>query len=155
MQDTQMLVFCCCFVLRIMNILQDMETILSRVVPDSWNDKSKNNSDITSTAKARNILVGSDITIPILDGILNMGQWQGIWLCEHSNNPTERNVVVCVIVFVFGYIFYFFFIFSQINDHNRHKSWHIKHNIYLGYNQWTDEGKINGILMVFVFFPPF
>ncbi|WRX30540.1 UPF0047 protein YjbQ-like - like 1 [Theobroma cacao] len=32
--------------------------------------------------------------IPITDGRLNMGTWQGIWLCEHRDAPTARKVVV-------------------------------------------------------------
>uniref|UniRef100_A0A0E0CGZ6 Secondary thiamine-phosphate synthase enzyme n=1 Tax=Oryza meridionalis TaxID=40149 RepID=A0A0E0CGZ6_9ORYZ len=32
--------------------------------------------------------------IPITDGHLNMGTWQGIWLCEHRDNASSRKIVV-------------------------------------------------------------
>jgi secondary thiamine-phosphate synthase enzyme len=39
-------------------------------------------------------LLGSSIQIPITKGHLNLGTWQGIYLCEHRNNDTGRNLVL-------------------------------------------------------------
>jgi len=33
-------------------------------------------------------LTGCDVTIPITDGRLNLGQWQGLWLCEHKDRAS-------------------------------------------------------------------
>ena len=47
--------------------------------------------------RTKNMIIGSELTIPIKNGQLNMGTWQGIWLCEHSNNDKDgRTVVVTV-----------------------------------------------------------
>jgi thiamine phosphate synthase YjbQ (UPF0047 family) len=39
-------------------------------------------------------LLGSSLTIPVTKGDLNIGTWQGIYLCEHRNNGGSRKVVV-------------------------------------------------------------
>lgn len=39
-------------------------------------------------------LLGSSILIPIVDGKLALGTWQGIYLCEHRNNGGPRSVVI-------------------------------------------------------------
>merc|ERR1712228_205459 len=100
----------------------EMETIFNRIVPDSLNKnknkKTKNNEqkendknanddnhDFNSNGKpnndsivprAKSILIGNDITIPISNGKLKMGTWQGIWLCEHSNNASSRKLIVTI-----------------------------------------------------------
>ena len=35
-------------------------------------------------AHAKSILIGISITVPVTDGKLNLGTWQGVYLCEHS-----------------------------------------------------------------------
>lgn len=39
-------------------------------------------------------LMGASVQIPITNGKLNLGLWQGIYLCEHRDEATERNLVV-------------------------------------------------------------
>lgn len=39
-------------------------------------------------------LLGSSLSIPITKGRLNLGTWQGIYLCEHRNHGGSRNVVL-------------------------------------------------------------
>ena len=41
-------------------------------------------------------LVGVSHTIPITDGKLNMGTWQGVWLCEHRNSASSRKIVLTI-----------------------------------------------------------
>ena len=36
------------------------------------------------------------IIIPITDGKLNLGTWQGIYLCEHRNIPTKRTIIATI-----------------------------------------------------------
>jgi thiamine phosphate synthase YjbQ (UPF0047 family) len=43
---------------------------------------------------------GSSLSIPITDGKLNLGTWQGIYLNEHRNIPTKRDIVLTVIKMV-------------------------------------------------------
>ncbi|KAG6406158.1 hypothetical protein SASPL_133757 [Salvia splendens] len=47
-------------------------------------------------AHIKSSMFGCSLTceIPISDGKLNMGAWQGIWLCEHRDAATPRRVVV-------------------------------------------------------------
>lgn len=39
-------------------------------------------------------MLGSSVTIPITDGRLNLGTWQGIYLCEHRDYGGSRSVVI-------------------------------------------------------------
>lgn len=39
-------------------------------------------------------LMGASVQIPITNGKLNLGIWQGIYLCEHRNNASGRNLVI-------------------------------------------------------------
>ncbi|KAI4321707.1 hypothetical protein MLD38_035056 [Melastoma candidum] len=45
-------------------------------------------------AHIKSSMFGCCLTIPITNGKLNMGQWQGIWLCEHRDIATPRSIVV-------------------------------------------------------------
>lgn len=47
-------------------------------------------------AHAKSTLVGSSVTIPITNGRLNLGIWQGIYLCEFRNRAGGRNLVATV-----------------------------------------------------------
>ena len=40
--------------------------------------------------------IGASLTIPITDGRLNLGTWQGIYLCEHRNHAGSRTLVATV-----------------------------------------------------------
>jgi len=45
-------------------------------------------------AHLKNVIIGSSLTVPISVGRLNLGVWQGIYLCEHRNFADNRNVVI-------------------------------------------------------------
>ncbi|MET1255323.1 secondary thiamine-phosphate synthase enzyme YjbQ [Aliikangiella maris] len=45
-------------------------------------------------AHIKNSLLGSSLSIPITQGRLNLGIWQGIYLCEHRNNGGERRLIL-------------------------------------------------------------
>jgi len=45
-------------------------------------------------AHIKAVLLGSSVSAPILNGRLNMGTWQGIYLCEHRNHGGRRRLVV-------------------------------------------------------------
>lgn len=42
-------------------------------------------------------LMGASVQIPITNGKLNLGIWQGVYLCEHRNNASGRSIVITVI----------------------------------------------------------
>lgn len=72
-------------------LLSDFETALSDLVPDSgWqHDDIDDNAD----AHVRSLLVGPDVTIPVVDGSLALGQWQAVLLVE-CDGPRRRTVRV-------------------------------------------------------------
>ena len=47
-------------------------------------------------AYAKSTLSGVSLTIPITDGRLNMGTWQGIYFCEYGNFGGSRRLVVTI-----------------------------------------------------------
>lgn len=47
---------------------------------------------IFQPAHVKACFLGSSLTIPITDGKLNLGTWQGIWLCEHRDQAGSRKV---------------------------------------------------------------
>jgi secondary thiamine-phosphate synthase enzyme len=47
-------------------------------------------------AHAKSSLVGASLTIPITDGRLNLGTWQGIYLCEFRNEGGQRKVIATI-----------------------------------------------------------
>ncbi|KAJ9541968.1 hypothetical protein OSB04_028474 [Centaurea solstitialis] len=78
------------------DVRADTETFLNRVVPEGrsapWKHTLEGPDDMPAHIKSS--MFGCALTIPITDGQLNMGTWQGIWLCEHRDAPTARKVVV-------------------------------------------------------------
>ncbi|MBT3945726.1 MAG: YjbQ family protein, partial [Candidatus Marinimicrobia bacterium] len=41
-------------------------------------------------------ILGSSVSIPITNGKLNLGTWQGIYLCEHRNHGSARKLVATI-----------------------------------------------------------
>ncbi|XP_021745509.1 uncharacterized protein LOC110711437 [Chenopodium quinoa] len=78
------------------DVRKDTETFLNKVVPEGssapWRHTLEGPDDMPAHIKSS--MFGCALTIPITNGKLNMGTWQGIWLCEHRDYPTPRKVVV-------------------------------------------------------------
>jgi secondary thiamine-phosphate synthase enzyme len=47
-------------------------------------------------AHLKSSILGSSLNIPITSGQLNMGIWQGIYLCEHRDHASGRQLVVTI-----------------------------------------------------------
>jgi secondary thiamine-phosphate synthase enzyme len=47
-------------------------------------------------AHIKAVLLGNSVTVPIRDGRLNMGTWQGVYLCEHRDHGGRRRLVVTI-----------------------------------------------------------
>ena len=76
----------------------DMETIFNRLVPENrpeYEHTLEGADDMPAHAKST--LSGVSITIPITDGRLNLGTWQGIYFCEYRNYGGSRELVVTII----------------------------------------------------------
>jgi secondary thiamine-phosphate synthase enzyme len=44
-------------------------------------------------AHIKSVLLGCELTLPVRDGALALGTWQGIYLCEHRDHPASRSLV--------------------------------------------------------------
>jgi secondary thiamine-phosphate synthase enzyme len=79
-------------------VRQDLETILSRLAPDgdpAYVHDDEGPDDMA--AHARSVLTTNALQIPVAEGRLALGTWQGIYLWEHRLAPHTRSVMVTVI----------------------------------------------------------
>lgn len=75
----------------------DYETIFNKLVPENDPDyvhTTEGPDDMPAHVKSS--LVGSSITVPLMNGKPNFGTWQGIFLCEFRNNAGGRKLVLSV-----------------------------------------------------------
>lgn len=73
----------------------DLEAHFNQLVPENaphYTHTYEGPDDMPGHIKA--VLIGSSLTIPITDGRLNLGTWQGIYLCEHRNRARGRRLIV-------------------------------------------------------------
>lgn len=76
-------------------VRRDFETYFNKAVPEQQPDflhDTEGPDDMPAHLKAS--LLGSSVTVPITAGKLNLGTWQGIYLCEHRNEGRHRDIVV-------------------------------------------------------------
>ena len=79
-------------------VRKDFETHFNVMVPDSSNyflHTLEGSDDMTSHIKSS--LLGSSVNVPIQNGQMLLGTWQGIYLCEHRNRAGARHLVVTLI----------------------------------------------------------
>ncbi len=79
------------------DVRHDLETLLSRLAPDgdpAYVHDTEGPDDMA--AHARSILTSNSLTIPIAEGRLMLGTWQGLYLYEHRHAGHARSVVVTV-----------------------------------------------------------
>ena len=78
------------------HVRADMETFMTRVVPEGpsapWQHTDEGYDDMPAHVKAA--MFGSSLTLPIRNGRLALGTWQGVWLAEHRNEPTSRSLII-------------------------------------------------------------
>ena len=77
------------------DVRHDIERSLRHLIPDGWSgfDHTLEGED-DMPAHMKNILIGSSLTLPITDGRLALGTWQGIYLLEHREHGGSREIVV-------------------------------------------------------------
>ncbi|WP_174871006.1 secondary thiamine-phosphate synthase enzyme YjbQ [Pectobacterium polaris] len=76
-------------------VRQDFESFFNRLVPENepyYRHTYEGSDDMPAHLKGS--LLGNSLTIPITNGRLNIGTWQGIYLCEHRNHGGSRSLVV-------------------------------------------------------------
>lgn len=76
----------------------DLETFMERLVPerDTWYRHVLEGAD-DATSHIRAMLTDTSLSIPIDDGDLSVGTWQGIYLFEHRARPHQRRVLMRVL----------------------------------------------------------
>lgn len=77
------------------DVRSDMKNYFNEIVPEnkSYFEHTSEGSD-DMPAHIKTSLLGNSLTIPITNGRLNLGTWQGIYLCEHRNYGGSRKVCV-------------------------------------------------------------
>ncbi|WP_117885270.1 secondary thiamine-phosphate synthase enzyme YjbQ [Aureibaculum luteum] len=76
-------------------VRQDFESHFNKTVPENapfYMHTYEGSDDMPAHIKAS--LLGASVQIPITDGELNLGIWQGIYLCEHRNHSNSRSIVI-------------------------------------------------------------
>ena len=76
-------------------VRQDFESFFSRAVPENepyYLHDDEGSDDMPAHLKAS--ILGSSVTLPIKNGRLSVGTWQGIYLCEHRNHGGARRLVL-------------------------------------------------------------
>ncbi len=79
------------------DVRRDMEQIMNRLVRENepyYQHTLEGSDDMPAHAKCS--LIGPDLTIPITQGRLNLGTWQGIYLCEFRDYGGARKVVATI-----------------------------------------------------------
>ncbi len=79
------------------DVRSDMEKIMNHIVRESepYYDHVLEGAD-DMPAHAKSSLFGVSLSIPITDGRLNLGTWQGIYLCEFRNYSGPRRIVATI-----------------------------------------------------------
>ena len=80
------------------DVRHDLKEIFDRMVPETapyYLHIDEGPDDMPSHAKS--VIVGSSLTLPITGGHLNLGTWQGIYLCEFRDYGGPRKIVATII----------------------------------------------------------
>lgn len=77
------------------DVRRDMERHFNQMVPEnaSYYEHTLEGSD-DMPAHIKSSLLGPSLTIPVTSGKLNLGTWQGIYLCEHRDSGGPRRIVI-------------------------------------------------------------
>jgi secondary thiamine-phosphate synthase enzyme len=78
-------------------VRRDFESWFNQAVPEEapyWTHTLEGPDDMPAHVKAA--LLGPSLTLPVSDGRLALGTWQGIYLCEHRDHGGPRSLVVTV-----------------------------------------------------------
>jgi secondary thiamine-phosphate synthase enzyme len=79
------------------SVRRDMERHFNELAPENapyYTHDEEGPDDMPAHIKSS--LLGSSLTIPVTDGSLNLGTWQGIYLCEHRDRGGSRTVIATI-----------------------------------------------------------
>ena len=72
----------------------DMESLINTIVPEEFPYVHTMEGPDDMPAHMKASLMGASVTVPVQDGQLALGTWQGIYLCEHRNHGGRRRLVL-------------------------------------------------------------
>jgi len=79
-------------------VLEDFERYFSETVPEQWSRyRHKVEGPDDMPAHIRSALTATSLNIPVVDGVLALGTWQGIFLYEHRAKHHTRSIVLHLI----------------------------------------------------------
>lgn len=78
------------------DVRDDMDDVFNNLVKENMPYRHYREGTDDMPAHAKCTLTGNSLTIPITDGQLNLGQWQGIYLCEFRHRGGPREVVATI-----------------------------------------------------------
>ncbi len=80
------------------DVRDDMEQIFNRLIREreSWYTHTLEGWD-DMPAHAKSTMIGVSLSVPVTRGQLNLGTWQGIYLCEFRNHGGPRRIVATII----------------------------------------------------------
>lgn len=79
------------------SVRTDFETVFNKMVPENSGDyvhTAEGPDDMPGQIKS--VLVGQSVTVPVTNGRLNLGTWQGIYLCEFRYHGGRRKLVLTI-----------------------------------------------------------
>ena len=74
----------------------DFETAMNHAVPETLSYVHTLEGSDGMPAHVKASMMGASVMIPISNGRLQLGTWQGIYLCEHRNHASGRRVVITI-----------------------------------------------------------
>ena len=77
-------------------VARDFEMALEQIVPEGWGWQHIEEGEENAPSHPRASLMGPQVMIPLRDGELALGTWQGVFLCEFDG-PRTRSVYVTVL----------------------------------------------------------
>jgi secondary thiamine-phosphate synthase enzyme len=77
-------------------VARDFEMALERIVPEDWGWQHIEEGEENAPSPPRASLLGPQVLVPLRDGELALGTWQGIFLCEFDG-PRTRSVYVTLL----------------------------------------------------------
>jgi len=79
------------------DVLRDLETVFAGLAPDGdprYRHTAEGPDDMS--AHVRSALTGTSLTVPVRQGRLELGTWQGIFLWEHRTRPHTRTLSITI-----------------------------------------------------------
>ena len=79
-------------------VQKDLEKYFTNLVPEQKHLYEHDDEGLDDMpAHIKSALIGNNLNIPIKNGELIMGTWQGIFLCEHRNNSKSRKILATIL----------------------------------------------------------